>query len=63
MCSKIDALPNDKGFMAEGITINLDGPSNLEDGGTVVGDATVEDFIPDGDTSFIVSTMIVYEGN
>lgn len=41
----IQLMDNEKGFMAEGLTINLDGLSNLEDGGTPFGDPKVEEII------------------
>lgn len=34
--------------MAEGLTINLDGISNLEDGGTPFSNPVFEEFTPDG---------------
>jgi hypothetical protein len=34
--------------MTEGLTINTDGLSNLEDGGTAFGNPVFEEFTPDG---------------
>lgn len=34
----------DNGFMAHGLTISLEGISNIEDGGDTFGDPNIEDF-------------------
>ncbi len=34
----VDVIDNGNGVMAEGVTLNIDGLSNLEDGGIAFGD-------------------------
>jgi hypothetical protein len=41
--------------MTEGLTINTDGLSNLEDGGTAFGNPVFEEFTPDGQWFNIMS--------
>ena len=53
--SAIDII--DHGFMAEGLTINLDGNSNLEDGGETAGSPKIEDFTGNSSQFFHILTL------
>ena len=44
----VEIIDNGKAIVAEGVTINTDGLSNLEDGGTAFGNPVFEEFTPDG---------------
>ena len=45
--------------MAEGLTINLEGVSNIEDGGDLIGNPSLKDFI--GDSQWLnITTLDVY---
>lgn len=50
----------DNGFMGEGLTLNLEGMSNLEDGGETLGDAKISTFTLSDSQFFHVVTMEVY---
>lgn len=58
--SQLDIMENGSGFMAEGLTINLDGLSNMEDGGDGFGDPTVEEIINNNSQWFTIVTMDIY---
>ena len=51
---------DDTGFMGEGLTLNLDGLSNLEDGGEALGDPKISTFTLSESQFFHVVTMEVY---
>lgn len=55
----LDLLSDRNGFMADGLTINLGGVSNLEDGGDPFGDPTVDEITGKGQW-FNIVTMDVY---
>jgi hypothetical protein len=47
------------GFYAEGLTLLLGGVSNIEDGGTVIEQAKLED-ITDGCSWIIIQNLVIY---
>ena len=51
----VEIIDNGKAIVAEGVTINTDGLSNLEDGGTAFGNPVFEEFTPDGQWFLIYS--------
>lgn len=55
----VEIIDKGKGIMAEGVTLNIDGLSNLEDGGTAFGDPVFEEFTPQGQW-FHISSLDVY---
>lgn len=46
--------------MAEGVTLNLEGLSNLEDGGKTFGDPNFKEFLPQDGQWFHIVAMDVY---
>lgn len=46
--------------MGEGLTINLDGSSNIEDGGDTIGDPRIEEFTGGKSQFFHIITLQVY---
>lgn len=57
---KCDLTFMDNGFMGEGLTLSLEGLSNLEDGGDTEGNPQVSTFTMSDQQFFHVVTMEVY---
>ena len=55
----IEIIDDGKALMADGITINTDGLSNLEDGGIAFGDPVFEEFTPQGQW-FLITSLDVF---
>jgi hypothetical protein len=51
----------ENGFMAHGLTIHLDGISNIEDGGDELGSPSIEDFTENKSQFFSVNELQVFK--
>ena len=58
--TEIEPTDGGKGFIAEGLTINLEGLSNLEDGGDPFGNPKVEEIISSENQWFNIKTMEIF---
>jgi hypothetical protein len=55
----VEIIDNGKAIVSEGVTINTDGLSNLEDGGTAFGNPVFEEFTPEGQW-FLIHSLDVF---